>query len=225
MKRDDREIVCDAPVTEKLLYNINEILIPTLLSSNSRYRPVKIHAEIAPPIDKLPYAKNCRGGVGTGLSCGVDSFHALLKHLNSDYPSQNITHCVVSDIGSFQNGVYVDRGLGVKEKTFERAEKAADELNLPIIKLESNFQHVIRLSNLLFHTYRDVISVFALQKLWRTYYYESGLAFSNFTLERCFSTANAYFDLLLLDCFSISNLRLISAGGEGDRNDKISFIA
>ena len=62
MKRNEREIICEAPVTEELLYNINEILIPTLLRSDSRYNPIKIHAEIAPPLEKEQVAKVTRGG-------------------------------------------------------------------------------------------------------------------------------------------------------------------
>ena len=61
MKENKREIICEAPVTEELLYNIKEILIPTLLYSDSRYHPIKIHADIAPPLDKLPVA-NATGG-------------------------------------------------------------------------------------------------------------------------------------------------------------------
>ena len=228
MKRDEREIICEAPVTEELLYNIKEILIPTLLNSDSRYRPIKIHAEMAPPLEKVPFAESIYGGVGTGLSCGVDSLHAVLKHYDSEYPSQNLTHLVCLDIGNFQNGVYNSqkgRDDAVKEKTYERAEKVAVELHLPLIKVESNFQRVIPLGNLYFHTYRSVMAVYAMQKLWRTYYYGSGYAFKDFTLESNFSKDPAYYDLLLLDCFSTAGLRLISDGGEGDRNDKIEFLA
>ena len=113
----------------------------------------------------------------------------------------------------------------VKEKTVERAEKVAAELNLPLLKIESNFQQVIPLKNLFFHTYRSVMAVYALQKLWRLYYYGSGIGFQDFSLEKSFVQDPAHYELLLLDCLSTSGLRLISDGGEGDRNDKIEFIA
>lgn len=57
------DIICEAPVTEELLYNIREILIPTLIHSDPRNYPVKIQADIAPPLDKLPFAKMIRGGL------------------------------------------------------------------------------------------------------------------------------------------------------------------
>ena len=60
MKRHDPELICDAPVTEDLLYNIREILIPSLCNSDSRMFPVKIQADIAPALDKLPFAKSSK---------------------------------------------------------------------------------------------------------------------------------------------------------------------
>lgn len=60
--RNKHDIICAAPVTEELLYNIREILIPTLVRSDPRNYPVKIQADIAPPLDKLPFAKTLRGG-------------------------------------------------------------------------------------------------------------------------------------------------------------------
>lgn len=222
--RNNHDIICEAPVTEELLYNIREILIPTLLNNDRRNHPIKIQAKLAPPLDKLPFAKTNCGGVGTGFSCGVDSFHALLKNLDSDYPSQNLTHLTFMNVGNFHPG-YGNRIPVVKEKIFEHSQAVAAAVKLPIIKIESNFQRVITMPNGFYHTFRSIMVVYALQKLWRVYYYASGYSFKDFTLKGNWQNDPAYYDLLLLDLFSIANLRLISAGGEGDRNDKIDFIA
>lgn len=223
--RNKHDIICEAPVTDELLYNLREILIPTFVRSDSRNYPVKIQAELAAPLDKLMFAKGIRGGVGTGLSCGVDSFHTVLKHLNSDYPCRNLTHLCVYNVGSI-NGCYDKKIVPrVKQKVFERTETAAKEINLPLVKLESNFQYVIPQNHLLSHTYMDALAIYALQKLWRVYYYASGYPFSDFSLANNLDTAPAHFELLLLDCFSTSALKIFSAGSDGDRNDKINFIA
>ena len=184
----------------------------------------KIQVGTLPQFDKGSCSEGIKGGVGTGLSCGVDSFHAVLKHLNSGYPSQDLTHLATFEVGGV-HGLYQNPAL-VRQKIFERAEKVSRELKLPLVKLKSNLQHVIWMDNLYHHTYRDVMAVYAMQKLWKTYYYaSSAYGFNYFTLKKCFSIDPAYFELLLLDCFSIEGLRLISAGGEGDRTDKIEFIA
>ena len=220
--RNKHDIICEAPVTDELLYNIQEILIPTLFRSDKRNYPVKIHAEIAPPLEKVNIANAVRGGVGTGLSCGLDSFYTVLKHINSPYPCQNLTHLAIFNIGGFHS-LYRDVPL-VKQKVFERADKAAAEMNLPLIKVESNFQHIIPMNNLRNHTYRDTMAVYALQKLWQIYYYASAYFFGEFSLNNNSRIASGSFDLFLLDCFSISGLEFILSGGEGDRNDKLDLI-
>ena len=56
LKRHD--IICEAPVTDELLYNIQEMLLPTLLRSDSSNYPVKIQAKIAPPLDKIHFSRS-----------------------------------------------------------------------------------------------------------------------------------------------------------------------
>ena len=223
--RNKHDIICEAPVTEELLFNINEFLIPTLVRSDERNYPVKIQADIAPPLDKLPFAKAKRGGVGTGISCGVDSFYTVLKHYNTDYPSRNLTHLCVFNNGSI-SPLYGDEEAReiVREKIFERAEAVAKELNLPLIKLETNLQTEIPQNHLRSHTYMDGLAIYALQKLWQGYYYGSTYSFKGFSLERNFNTDPAHFEGLLLDCFSTSKLKIYSSGAEGERNDKMDFI-
>lgn len=44
--RHKHDIACEAPVTDQLLYNINEILLPALLRNDIENHSVKIHCEI-----------------------------------------------------------------------------------------------------------------------------------------------------------------------------------
>lgn len=224
--RNRHDIICEAPVTEELLYKIREILIPSFVRSDSRNYASKIQASMALPLDKTAYGRHWRGGaVGTGLSCGVDSFHAVMKHLDSEYVGQNLTHIAVHNIGSI-NASYGNENIPyVKKKVFERTEKVTAELGLPLVKVESNFQDVIPQNHYRTHTYMDALAIYSLQKLWRIYYYASGYFFGNFSLKNNFDSAPAHFELLLLDCFSTANLKIISEGSEGTRNDKIKFLA
>ena len=162
---------------------------------------------------------------GTGLSCGVDSFHAVLKHLNSPYPNQNLTHITVYNIGSINDCYGKENIPRVKEKIFARTEKFVAELNLPLIKLESNFQDTIPQNHYLSHTYMDSLAIYSLQKLWRVYYYAGTYSFEQFSLNKNLDIDPAHFELLLLNCFSTSALKIIPEGSEGDRTDKIKFIA
>lgn len=134
-----------------------------------------------------------------------------------------MTHITVFDIGGV-HGLYKNAPR-VKEKIFERAEKVTAELEMPLVKLESNFQDVIPQNNLYVHTYRDMMAIYSLQKLWRVYYYSSTYSYDEFSLAGNLTVDPAHFELLLLECFSTAGLGIISAGAEGSRNDKIAFIA
>ena len=242
------DITCEVPVTDELLYNIREIYIPTLKRSDDKNYSVKIFAKTAPPLEKLNFAEteyknfyiakndfgNFKvlqdtpphfGAIGTGFSCGVDSFYTVLKHLNGNYPSMNLTHVAVFNIGSI-NGIYGKENIPrVKTEVWSRAEKVAAELNLPLDKLDSDFQSVIPQSHLLSHTYMDALAIYSLQKLWSKYYYSGAYAFNEFSLTDNLSQDPAHFELLLLDCFSTSKLKIIPTGSEGTRKDKTEFIA
>ena len=217
--RHGHDIICEVPVTEELLYNIREMLIPTLVRSDSRGYHTKIQADIAPPLKKLPFAVGKLGAVGTGVSFGVDSAYTILKHFNSVYPNQNLTHLCI-----FQNGSAVTADPLINEKIFEHAEAVAKEFNLPILKVESNVKTFVKQKHVASHTYKDVLIMYAMQKLWRVYYYSGAYPFSDFSLKDNLYTATGHFDPFLLDCFSTSNLRIVPAGSEGDRDDKIDFI-
>ena len=217
--RKGHDIICEAPVTEELLYNIREYLIPTFFRSDSRCYPVKIQAEIASPLDKLPDSKVMHGGVGTGLSFGVDSAYSILKHIGTEYPNQNLTHLCI-----FNNGSAVISDPVRREKIFAHAETVAKELNLPVLKVESNVGTFIKQHHAATHTYKDALIIYALQKLFRVYYYSSAYSFASFSLEENFRRDPAHFEPFLLDCFSTSKLRIVPSGSEGDRDDKVAFI-
>ena len=136
-----------------------------------------------------------------------------------------MTHIAVFNIGSI-NACYGEKNIPhVKEKVFEHTEKVVSELNLPLVKLESNFQDVIPQNHYLTHTYMDALAIYALQKLWRIYYYASGHSFKDFSLTNNVDIDPANFELLLLNCFSTSQIKIVSEGSEEDRNAKINFIA
>lgn len=101
----------------------------------------------------------------------------------------------------------------------------ASELNLPLLKLESNFQNVIPQNHHRTHIYLDSLAIYSLQKLWRIYYHSSGYSFKEFSLSKNMDVDPANYEPLLLDCFSISALKIFSTGSECDRNDKVDFIA
>lgn len=220
--RNKHDIICEAPVTDELLYKIREILIPTLVRTDQRNYPVKIQANIAPPLDKLLFVKTGRSGIGTGLSFDVDNLYSILKYLNCGYPAQNLTHLSFFNVDAIKNGK-INITADAK-KVLERAAALAADVKLPLLQIESNFQEIFPQDALISHTYTDALAIYALQKLWQTYYYSSSHFFADFSLKNNFDTDPGYFEPLLLDCLSTSKLKIFSEGSECARDDKLSAI-
>ena len=218
--RTHHDITCKTPVSEDLLFNLNEYLIPSLIKYAPDFHDVKIHAPITN--ETLPN----EGGVGTGLSCGIDSLHAIYKHFNCSYPSHKLTHLCINNVGAFNN-CYQKYGIDhIRKERYEIAQKAAAEIGLPIITTDSNFQTTFKQNHLLTHTYSSMFAVFCMQKLWQTYFYgSSGYDFNSFTLTNHAQKDCSLYELLSLNCFSTRCLKIYSEGGAESRLEKTVMIA
>ena len=216
--RENHDICSEIPVTEELLYNINTILIPSLYNSGKALHNIKIQASAAPTIME---GKE----IGTGCSCGIDTFSAIYNHLNTEYKSLDLTFLCINNVGAF-NASYSKYGENkVKEERYKEAEKAAAEVGLPLIKTDSNFAQAFPMNHYLTHTYSSCFAVYMLQKMWKVYYYaSSGYDYSKFKIVNNDLRACGHYDLLSLQCFSTAGLRIYSEGGEKNRIDKIADI-
>ena len=206
------------PMSEDLYYNIVEHLIPPL-TKNGRYK-VTLTVDTAEP---LP------GGsaVGTGVSCGVDSLHAIKKY--KDYPLEGyrLTHLCINDVGAF-DGIYDLTGPEeAKSKVYARARAAASEIGLPLIETDSNIFKTFKVNYLFSHDFYSAFAVFCLKKLWKRYYYASeGVDFvSGFSLRDYLHNDSAAYEVLLFDCLSTSSMRLFSEGSTLTRFKKIEEIS
>lgn len=204
----------EVPITENLLYNVETILIPSVTKYAKSLSKISIKADTENPLMKGKY-------VGTGLSCGIDSFSAIYNHTNSNYPGLDITHVCINNVGAF-NECYDHYGIEkTKEERFQKTKEVAKDLNLELIQTDSNYQEVIPVNHYRTHTYSSVFAIYMLQKFWKTYYYaSSGYDYSHFNLIDNDKGGSAYYELLSLQCFSIPGLRLYSEGGEKSRFEK-----
>jgi bacterioferritin-associated ferredoxin len=217
--RTCQDITCTTPVTEELLYQIETYLIPSLVKQSKSLYATKIYSQTAPA---LPRAN----GVGTGCSCGVDSMHVIANYYKPKYPHLKLTHLCINSVGSF-NECYggPEEREKVKSICIEKSLEVARELDLPIIITNSNFYEVIPQVHLYTHTYSSVFAIYALQKLWKVYFYgSSGYDFSMFSLQDSENISCAHYELLSLDCFSLRNFKIYSEGGEKTRYEKVDFI-
>lgn len=216
--REGHNFESNSYVTDELFFKINEYLIPSLVKYGNNLKNISINIKCKKSISNAL-------GVGTGCSCGVDSFHSILKHLNDNNSSFNITHLCINNVGAF-NECYKNTGIDkVRQERIRKSKKLAKEIGLPIIVSDSNFYQEIPQNHLLTHTYSSIFAVLCMQKLWKIYYYgSSGLDFSYFNLNDNDIKDCAFYELLSLDCFSTSNLKIYSEGGALSRLEKTNDI-
>lgn len=214
--RSGRDIVCTAPVTEELLYNIETLIIPTLTKhSTSKLYPTKIHCAT----ESKSLENAC--GVGTGLSCGIDSFHAIMNHLNPKYKSMKLTHLCIFNTSVTYNGGMGANVNAIRTKRFELARKAAEELELPLVEVDTNLASAILTNHADSNTFMNFSVVFALKKLWKTYYYGSTYNISMFSAGQ----GSGFNDLLLAYCCSDSHMRFYIEGVEKTRPEKVVDVS
>lgn len=217
--RNNEDIVSDVPITEDLLYNIETTLIPSLAKYGKSLYNIKITAPVIEPIKQ-------GNAVGTGCSCGIDSFDAIKNHLDSKYKSMNITHLCLNNVGAY-NECYKEYGIDkVKNERYEVTKKVAKELNVELIETDSNFASEIPQNHYLTNTYSCCFAIYMLQKLWKKYYLASaGLDYSKFTIVDNDIEDSAHYDLLTLQCFSHEGIRIFSESGEKNRLEKTINIS
>lgn len=209
------DVTCAAPVTEELLYQLSEMFIPSLCANSQTLYPTKIFAKTAPALENVD-------AVGTGCSCGVDSFHAIMQHLDTPYPGMDVTHLCL-----YYSMVHNPKNDAVFEEEVRRSTVVAQKLGLPLIVIHTNCMDVVPakdwFNNL--HTFTGAFIALSLQKLWKTYYYASGYSFAEFSVLDSEKTDCSRYDLLTLTCASTGRLRLYSEGSERSRFDKTARIA
>lgn len=205
--RTEKDIICEAPVSEQFLHNINEILIPQLCAHDSRLYKSTIIADSDSSI------LMCGNAVATGMSCGVDSFYTASLYINSKFPSMNLTHLYCG------NYLYGNDG-----PIYERAELTANELELPLIRTATNINETLRLPHLYTHFYKTMFGVLALRKLFRTYYYSTAEDFSHFDLKDNSVRDTSKFELLLLYAFSCADFQVMTGGAKSERLEKTRGI-
>lgn len=218
--RKGYDIYCEAPVTEQFLHNINEILIPHLVRGDKRLHSIAVYA---PTVNIFP---KMQGGVGTAISCGVDSMYTIMEYTNKKYANMQLTHFVIVP-SSIDLRVEKTDNLYTWEakyqKQFVRYEAAAKLFNLPLVKMYSNFFLYIKESkvrHLHIHHYLTMAHILAIKKLWRIYYFSSTVDFTQFNLTDNSINDTDKHELLSMHVLSTPDFSCFSGGAKLNRIEK-----
>ena len=110
--RKGLDIKSSIPISEKLSYQLHNYYIPILSKYQETFKKIELTCPCAS--ENL----NTEGAVGTGISCGIDSFYSVLKHIGIKEKDYELTHLVTMNVGSFgyQGGISPIDGFKKKQK-------------------------------------------------------------------------------------------------------------
>lgn len=214
--RNHHDIVSEAPLSEDLYYNIDKYLVDAIAQYNKDFYRPQITAEIAS--EPLP----CAGAVGTGISCGVDSLHALANQTAMKFKKHNITHLTFNNVGSHGKGEHAEK---LYKARLERPQSFAKEYGFEFVASDSNLQNVVEQNHFKSHTYSSMFAVYCLQKLYSVYYYaSSGYKYHEFRLYELPGSSCGSYEMLSLPLLSTHNLRIYSEGEGMTRMEKLKAV-
>lgn len=208
-------IKSNVPISEKLYYQVVSYYIPVL----SKYQSHFYSIELSSMVEKGSLNKG--HAVGTGISCGVDSFYSVTKHIENVPDSFKLTHLVSMNVGSFgyQGGEFSYNWF---QDELVKALKVSKELNLPLITINSNLMEVYQEAHGESGTLRMVGAILGLQKLFSVYYISAGFDIKDFNIE---SEENDDYDLFNLLSGSNESTIFYSTGLEATRFERTRFIS
>ncbi len=222
----EEDIQSEVPITSKLLYQLNNMIIPALHDEKTGLRKIEVVADPAEEVEKI--ANYC----GTGVSCGVDSFSAILMNLEDCVqPEYKLTHLAVFNTGALNYDGY---GKNVpldlwREKTLQEfdernklGEIVSEELGLKFIDIDSNIPEFYQGAFSFSHTYRNCSAVLATQKMWENYYYASAGYGVKTDMSLLDDSSNG--DLFILPNISLNHLNFYSGDFNKSRLKKLEYL-
>lgn len=219
------DIRSDVPISEELLYNLENHFIDALAHEGSGLYRTRLY------LSTIPSASKVGNIVATGVSCGVDCLHTLYLHEKMQMPSFRISHLAFYNVGSHQTGKGKSYDDSLYKGRFELCRAFADEYGYSFYYINSNIHEVIErhggyvhISN---HSYMASFCILLLQKGILKYYYSAGYPYVDFRVHKSHKSEvldSAMYDLLTFFCISYGGLKVYSSGGNIKRIDKTRHI-
>lgn len=207
-------IVCKGKLTERFYRQLTEYMIPAISKNIKEYHPITISCEGF-------YNGNFGGKeTGTGLSCGVDSFYTIYKNLNthSKESGLNLTYLCYFNVGAAGFGEHATEIYETRKKIFKNV---ADELGCKFLTVDSNMTDFLNQDHERTYTFRTISVPLVLQKMFKLYYFSSGVNYKSFKI---YLNDPGYYDILTLPNLSTDSTRFELVGGETTRQGKVNFI-
>lgn len=209
--REGIDIVCEAPVTRRLRYQLNHYLIPMMAANMDVFHEITIRAALTD--EQIP----CAGAVGTGWTGGVDSMFTYMCSVRGR--EEKLTHLLITSNGALEEP---DNSAALKGLVEQAEAGFAAEAGLQVIGVDTNLQDVLPEPFLAVGSFRHGSVVLALQKLFRVFLFSAAYEFSRFSFD---AENSFYYDLASLSCFETDNTTFYAAGGAYSRVQKLQELS
>lgn len=216
------DIHLEGCVSRKLLFNLNNYVIPLLLTFSPSSQRIKITAD-----ETSAERFDCRG-VGTGFSGGIDSFCTIYDRyeLETD-PDYKINSFLFLNVGS--HGPADNETTKIKFANRYKYLKAfPDEIGLDFIPLDSNLHLFHPWGHQKTHTLTSAAGVLLMQQWFARYFYaSSGLNYedtANYGNKYKEIDIGAYCDPIILPLLSTESVELVLEGIQYTRTQKFLNI-
>lgn len=212
------------PISERLYYQIKTYLIDAMHQENNNYRNINIEADL---IDKV-YKKEHKGKViAAGMSRGVDSLCTYISHNQlkrcADYKINLFTFFNMGACHYDDGRKKVIDGKSVYKENMNETLKLAEEENIPVLVVDSNFVELFPMPHEIVDALRNCGTVLLFQKLIDVYYYSSTYNLNLFHLDP--ETPAAYYDIYTLQNISTDSTLFYSSNSSYTRFRKIQTIS
>lgn len=209
------DIKTEEPISSRLYSNLVNNLIITLSKTHTEYHKINIFSDVSK--DEL-YNE---GRVGTGISCGVDSLQTIYQYTSNNCP-ENLKVNTLTMLNMGSHGDFGgEKARELYEKRMKRSEQFAKNNKFDFIMIDSNISEYIKMSFVETHTFRNMSAILAIQKLFKVYYYASGIPIWDFEISK---KDPAYYDIYTLNMLSNENITFYSTGMSFTRLEKIDQI-
>lgn len=212
------DICFEQPMSEDMYYGLSCYTIPVYARNFDMFHKILLRGKTT------IHTPTSEGKAGTGFSAGVDSFYTVLKHLNNkDCPNHNITHLLLAVNGAASTGVSEEMDRQWLENSRNKFLPYAEELGLKLICIGGNIDMLYRNDDCLHgDTITTAAFVYALQKLYGTYYWASAYSAEIFGFS---STDGGFFENLSVPYVSTNAIHFYHSGSETNRIGKVKYIA
>lgn len=210
--KNREDIVCDVPVSRRLLYQLTTFMMPFLAHINKELTPINIVAE--------PYCAQIesKGRVGTGISCGVDSLAAIYdetegKRQCNDYAVNTLVYLNAGHYGTDENAHAVWEQYAALPSEFAKAH------GQQLLMLDSNLFAFLPYVPAQASLFAMCGIILQMQNWFQIYHIASSFTIFDFAAD--FQEMELY-ETFALDCLSTENVKFYSSGATKNRIEKLS---